>query len=240
MKKFHRGFTLVETAIVIAIVGVLASLTLVVYNNVQKQSRDSKRTNDMKILSNALEKYYERNGEYPPSCLSGEFNTSTNRCKAIAYRLFSTAGKPINGDTSNTDLNTILPGIDASVRDPIHTRTSGKYTQNTFGDNELNNIINTSFTYLYQGGAYTEPTSNGSSWSSGINREPFAIHGALCQIHMPIGADSSSGQVTSYVLAYYSEVQEKMILISGKNGNQPSLTSLGTPDKCVLKKASQL
>lgn len=77
MKKFHRGFTLVETAIVIAIVGVLASLTLVVYNNVQKQSRDSKRTNDMKILSSALEKYHERNGEYP---MPPECNSSITSC----------------------------------------------------------------------------------------------------------------------------------------------------------------
>lgn len=38
MHKRNRGFTLIEIAIVIAIIAILTALTLVVYNNVQMQT----------------------------------------------------------------------------------------------------------------------------------------------------------------------------------------------------------
>lgn len=60
-----RGFTLIEVAVAVAIIGVLATLTLVTFNAQQAKARDSARASKVSIISSALEHYYENNGEYP-------------------------------------------------------------------------------------------------------------------------------------------------------------------------------
>lgn len=66
MKK-HSGFTIVEVAIVVVVVAIIATLTLVVFGRVQGDSRDRSRAVDANLIAEALEKYYDNNGEYP-SC----------------------------------------------------------------------------------------------------------------------------------------------------------------------------
>lgn len=68
-----RGFSLIELLIAISIVAVLASLGLVVYTNIQKDSRDQRRMRDLKTVEQALEAYRSANGSYPP----GDGNIST-------------------------------------------------------------------------------------------------------------------------------------------------------------------
>ena len=60
-----QGFTIVEIAIVVAIIGLLVSLTLVTFTLVQRQARDDKRSADIAVLKKALEHYYTDNNEYP-------------------------------------------------------------------------------------------------------------------------------------------------------------------------------
>lgn len=67
MKKRENGFTLIELAIVIVIIAILASITIVTYVKVQVNSRDSTRSSRTSLISEALERYYAKNGEYP-SC----------------------------------------------------------------------------------------------------------------------------------------------------------------------------
>ncbi len=76
MHKHHRGFTLIEIAIVVAVIAILTALTLVVYNNVQMQARDTKRLTDMRIITSQLKKYYDQNGEYPTISSSFMVNIS--------------------------------------------------------------------------------------------------------------------------------------------------------------------
>lgn len=67
MKRMQRGFTIVELLVVIAVIGILATITLIGFNRYQADSRDSQRSTQATIISEALEKYYDANGEYP-SC----------------------------------------------------------------------------------------------------------------------------------------------------------------------------
>ncbi|HTJ73182.1 MAG TPA: prepilin-type N-terminal cleavage/methylation domain-containing protein [Verrucomicrobiae bacterium] len=67
MKRNKDGFTLVELAIVIVIIAVLASVTIFTYAKVQVNARDSARASSVASISEALERYYRKNGEYP-SC----------------------------------------------------------------------------------------------------------------------------------------------------------------------------
>jgi type II secretion system protein G len=62
----NSGFTLMELMIVIAILGILASLISGNFINSLKRGRDAKRKEDLHQIKNALEIYYEDNGQYPP------------------------------------------------------------------------------------------------------------------------------------------------------------------------------
>lgn len=51
----QKGFTLVEIMVAITIIAVLAAVGIVVFGGVQKQARDSKRSQDLDALATAFE-----------------------------------------------------------------------------------------------------------------------------------------------------------------------------------------
>jgi prepilin-type N-terminal cleavage/methylation domain-containing protein len=67
MRKRTAGFTIVEIVVTIVIISILVSAAFFGYTQVQKDARDSQRDSRVKLLVEALEKYYAKNGEYP-SC----------------------------------------------------------------------------------------------------------------------------------------------------------------------------
>lgn len=68
-RKYHRrsGFTIVELLVVIVVIGILSSITILVYASQSKSSRDAQRVASVTAIASALENYYSQNGEYP-SC----------------------------------------------------------------------------------------------------------------------------------------------------------------------------
>ena len=69
MKK-NKGFTLVEILIVVAIIGILASIILVGLGSLRSQGRDARRIADLHQVQNALELYFTKNGYYPPNTIT--------------------------------------------------------------------------------------------------------------------------------------------------------------------------
>jgi general secretion pathway protein G len=68
MKK-KTGFTLMELLIVIAIIGILISISVASYASAQKKGRDARRHADLKAVQNAWEQYYADNSaSYPATC----------------------------------------------------------------------------------------------------------------------------------------------------------------------------
>lgn len=65
MVRQGRGFTIVELLIVVVVIGILASITLVAYSNVQGRARDSRRMTELNAIVKALELYKLNNGAYP-------------------------------------------------------------------------------------------------------------------------------------------------------------------------------
>lgn len=64
-----RGFTLMELLIVVAIIGILASIAMASYITAQKKGRDSRRINNLKEVQSAWEQYYaDNNSTYPATC----------------------------------------------------------------------------------------------------------------------------------------------------------------------------
>lgn len=65
MYKSKKGFTLIEMLIVIAIIGILASIILVGLGTFRGRGRDARRISDVRQVQNALELYFNSKGAYP-------------------------------------------------------------------------------------------------------------------------------------------------------------------------------
>lgn len=62
-----RGFTIIELLVVVAIIGILTSITLAFFSDAREKGRDSRRFDDMRQIKNALGLYNtDNNGLYPP------------------------------------------------------------------------------------------------------------------------------------------------------------------------------
>ncbi len=69
-RRGGKGFTLIELMVVVAILGVLASIITVSLGSARAKGRDAKRISDIRTIQLALEEYYNDNNTYPVT-LSG-------------------------------------------------------------------------------------------------------------------------------------------------------------------------
>lgn len=130
-----RGFTLVELTIVIAIIGVLATVTIVGIGRYQSDTRDARRASSAIVIVEALEKYYDQNGEYPS-------------CSAVS-------------GTASSVSTTVLKGIDTKVLlAPQDSTGQDNSIECTSAGNTLTNSGNDF--YEYQGDGTTSCNTNGS------------------------------------------------------------------------------
>jgi prepilin-type N-terminal cleavage/methylation domain-containing protein len=84
--KSRSGFTIVEVTIVTVIIAILAAITVVAYTKVQTDARDNTRKGNVAVIGTALEKYYDKNGEYP-SVRSLVNNYTDNTGATVAAKL---------------------------------------------------------------------------------------------------------------------------------------------------------
>ncbi len=115
MKQSKSGFTIVEILIVLVVIGILASIVIVSYSQVQARARDARRKTDISNMIKALEIYYSDNGSYP---LASGTNSSINAywytSDTTSWDTFRTA---LSGaidifptDPSNVSGNVLSPG----------------------------------------------------------------------------------------------------------------------------------
>lgn len=64
-QQSRSAFTLVELLVVIAVIGLLATIVAVSVNNARTKSRDVKRIADLKQIQTALELFYDNYNRYP-------------------------------------------------------------------------------------------------------------------------------------------------------------------------------
>jgi len=61
----RKGFTLIEMAVVLLIIGILAGIVLRNIGGQSIQARDTKRVSDLRILTNYLAQYLAKQGQFP-------------------------------------------------------------------------------------------------------------------------------------------------------------------------------
>lgn len=84
--KNNNAFTIVEIIIVVTIISVLSALAVTTYTGTRQDARDAARYGNATIISEGLEKYYEKNGEYP-SVASISNSNSSNTGQIVAEKL---------------------------------------------------------------------------------------------------------------------------------------------------------
>lgn len=102
----RKGFTLIELMVIIVVVGILATIVSVGLAVYQKQARDTQRQTDVTAIAEALEAYYEQNGEYP-SCAT---MTSTPDTIASQLKLDTAALQAPSSNADNSFICTSLSG----------------------------------------------------------------------------------------------------------------------------------
>jgi len=96
-KIFKKGFTLIEMLIVIAIIGILASMVIVSLGPSQAKARDAKRMSDLRQIQNMLEIYYTANGGYPKQ----DSSVPISNIKDSLNNLQATQGIPTTDPSGN-------------------------------------------------------------------------------------------------------------------------------------------
>jgi prepilin-type N-terminal cleavage/methylation domain-containing protein len=68
----RRAFTLIELLIVIAIIGILASIVIVTMSQARQKARGTKNAAQLEMVTKALNVYYTQFGSYPASVPDGQ------------------------------------------------------------------------------------------------------------------------------------------------------------------------
>lgn len=210
LSKYKQpGFTVVELLVVIIVIGILASISLFSYQNVQQEARDTKRQSDMVLIQNELEKYFDKHGEYPPGC---------PRSSCTSWFFTDNTSSPILNSTSTVaNIISALPGVRQEFGDPVIP----------VGTPPLMDTNTSVKEYYYFGGAVNNTAGTTSSLSYG------ATASFPCAINIPL----SPGEVSSYVIGYFSEAGGKWVLNGGKKGKQLTITAGTVAQGCVINPA---
>ena len=70
MKKYHSGFTLLELLIVIAIIGIIATIIIASLGGAQSKAKDSKALSQLSSMRTQAELFRSTHGSYGPNTTS--------------------------------------------------------------------------------------------------------------------------------------------------------------------------
>ena len=109
MHKNKSGFTIVEVAIVIAVIAILLTIGSLSFIMIQRQARDAQRESNAIQITEALEKYYDENGEYP-GCSA--ITTSANDVRSYTLKSINPSVLQAPKDETATGNSIVCQSLD--------------------------------------------------------------------------------------------------------------------------------
>ena len=133
LKNCQSGFTLIEMMIVVAIMGILASIALPAYRDYVIQARVSEATSELATRRVRMEQFFQDNRTYTGAVACANANTAsfaiTCASTPTTYTLTATGGGPMAGFvyTIDQDNNMATTGAGAgwAVNGACWVRTRG-------------------------------------------------------------------------------------------------------------------
>lgn len=108
-----KGFTIVELLIVIVIIAVLAAITVVAYNGIQKRAQETKLKADLTNAAKQMEVAYALNASYPTS-----FPADVKRSDGVVLSLSTSTKYCINAElTSSTDIRWYYDAVSGGLQE---------------------------------------------------------------------------------------------------------------------------
>jgi len=132
MKRTTNGFTIAELITVITLISILASIGFISYDKIQEDTYNQQRSLKISIIAEALEKYYDNNGEYPDcdAMTQTSETVTTETLKGMDPQVLTTPKNP-------TDTNSIIcvePTSDKFAYIGDGTQFTLKYKNGSSGD----------------------------------------------------------------------------------------------------------
>lgn len=210
----QRGFTLIEVAVVIAVVAILVAIVVISFNTVQVQSRDQKRESDMRSLITLLEAYYDERGTYPTD---GYLQTASQTGQ-VFYGQITTSDDVISSSTTVAQLRTMLgQGLSDSFGDPRRP------SPNALFRHVPNAVDANSPRYFYNGGAVSIYSSGTLTLNMSMSFTGKSGGTFTCSVRF---VDSPAKEM-SYLLGYYVETTDNWIYYHGRRGGKLSFNVSG-------------
>lgn len=118
------GFTLVELLTVIAVIGILATVTIASLGGVRERARDGERITEIGMITLSLELYYDFCGEYPAPVGEVLVKTAGNGCTGVTLADFMSGDVPTQPGGSDYDYETNAADSEFVVRASLEQTNS--------------------------------------------------------------------------------------------------------------------
>lgn len=215
MLKRQRGFTLVELITVIAVIGILATIGVFGFSRYQAESRDAIRYSRASSIAEALEKYYDQNGEYP----------SCNQLTQSAVEVSESVLTGFNTDALTTPRgsdNSIVCDDMTSIEDGDYFAYVGDSTQFCIGESGQA-CAHYTLKYIHESSGQVEEIS--SRRSAEVTLDPEVPDGVVAQANGSDRIDLSWNSAPG-ALSYSIEYSTSSSFSSGVNEENTSSTNI--------------